>query len=352
MQHRLVRRIVALAFVAAIACGSVGPAPATVQAAAPVAQPACVEPNDEFQAACELTVAQDTTATIGNADDIDAYRFLVTDFDTVAKVALSELPAPYEAYIADWRGELIATSVATGTASQLAQAALKMPGVYYVFVRSKTGQFSTTEPYHLTATVDYGNRPARRVVWQQSVDALTADFQSQDGTVDYAFKDGRLTMTTKEAGTSERAAGGRLRIQESMKPGFGPAFSFVSDVRQTAGSDAGFYVAFGMSQDASVPSYRIIVDVEKGKFWLTQYGSDKPEPIVPVTPFAGLDRQGGVNRIAVHATETEIRVGLNGQDIVRLTDRRVAPGVVAIGSVAWGAPTTTILDNMMLTVPN
>ena len=155
MQRSIMRLVVALT-VLAVVSGGVGAAPPVALAGAPLEQAACAEPNNEFQAACVLPTGWDVTGTIEKADDVDAYRFVVLDFDAVARVDLFDLPAAYDAHIADWRGDVIASSSPSGGQSEMAQVALTMPGVYYVFVRSKAGAFNATQPYHLTATVDYG----------------------------------------------------------------------------------------------------------------------------------------------------------------------------------------------------
>ena len=128
MQRRTTRLIVWLTTIAVL-IGSVGGDPAGALAAAPAPmQGRCVEPDDDFQSACTFRRSNEMVGTIEHPDDVDAYRFVAMDFDTVVHVTLSDLPAPYEAYVYDWRGDQIASSVATGEQSQFAQAALHLPG--------------------------------------------------------------------------------------------------------------------------------------------------------------------------------------------------------------------------------
>jgi len=109
----------------------------------------CPEPNDTFQAACYLGAGSDALGFIGNADDVDAYRFDVRDFGSTVHLSLPDRPLPYRLSLANFDGEVLAS-----TSAATLDAKLPMPGTYYAFVDSATGQFDENTPYRITATVN------------------------------------------------------------------------------------------------------------------------------------------------------------------------------------------------------
>jgi hypothetical protein len=345
--HRSITRLaVAFAMIAVLAAGVVG-VPSRAFAAASALQDPCPEPNDAFQAACRLPAATDTLGTVGHADDVDAYRFEVVDFDTMARVVLADLPAPYEAYIADWRGDLIASSVPTGDRSELAQAALKMPGSYYVFVRSKTGQFDAGQRYRLSLDVDYGGRPARQALYSQDV-APDEDRHgtSPDGNVDFARSGGRFTMGIKKPGSDREPVFGTAPLQVVAQPDF----LVVSDVRVVGGTRTGFQILVGVSEDWET-SYNVTVDVTKNEVSVTRRANGARSTPVRATPIGVADQAGGVNRIVVQGKDGKIRVHLNGTDILNLAGQDVPAGRVVLQTVSWGEPVTVVFDNTLVTAP-
>ena len=346
MQRSIARLIVAVTVVAVLS-GGVWAAPSVARAGAPGAQDPCSEPNDTFQAACRLLAATDTLGIIGHSDDADAYRFEVLDFDTTARVTLADLPAPYEAYIADWRGDLIASSVPTGDGSELAQAALKMPGSYYVFVRSRTGQFDASRPYHVSLDVDYGGRPARRALYSQDI-APGEDRHgtSPDGNVDFARSGGRFTMSIKKPGSNREPVFGTAPLQVVAPTDF----LVVSDVRVVGGTSTGFQILVGVSEDWET-QYNVTVDATKNDVSVTRKVNGARSVPVRATPIDVADQGGGVNRIVVQGRDGTVRVHLNGKDILNLAGQDVPPGRVVLQAVSWGDPVTVVFDNTLVTAP-
>src|SRR3954469_10968054 len=110
-------------------------------------QDVCPEPNDTFQAACYLGPSSDATDYISSPNDVDAYRIEVLDFNTDVHVEMN-IPLPYKAELANWNGDIIASSSRDG-GSEVLDTTVPIPGSYYIFVHSSNGQFSDARPYEI-----------------------------------------------------------------------------------------------------------------------------------------------------------------------------------------------------------
>jgi hypothetical protein len=119
-----------------------------------VGQDPCPEPNDEFQQACSLGPDTDTSGFISSPTDVDAYRFQALDFGVQTHIELASPTGPYAIALGDWDGRTLAIS-SDNNGQQAIDATLPMPGAYYLFVQSPTGQFSDTSPYHLAVHFTY-----------------------------------------------------------------------------------------------------------------------------------------------------------------------------------------------------
>src|SRR5690349_17019476 len=98
-------------------------------------QDVCPEPNDTFQAACFLGKDSDALGFISTPTDVDAYRIEVYDFNTDVHVEMPKMPAPYKVELANWNGDVIATSGRDG-AGEVIDTTVDLPGAYYIFVHS------------------------------------------------------------------------------------------------------------------------------------------------------------------------------------------------------------------------
>ena len=152
MQRGMRRLLVVLVMLAGLTGGPRSAPPVALAGSLSQQQDACPEPNDEFQAACSFGGGGEVLGYIGHPDDVDAYRFEALDFDATASVVV---PFPYQAVIADWRGDVVAASMSVVGDGEQVAAPLLVPGTYYVFVRSRTSDVNADQPYRLAISLDY-----------------------------------------------------------------------------------------------------------------------------------------------------------------------------------------------------
>jgi hypothetical protein len=62
-------------------------------------------------------------------------------------------------------------------------------------------------------------------------------------------------------------------------------------------------------------------------------------------------RKTGVNRTVVRFVGSEIRVNVNGVEVLRADDDTFSEGMVGYGAATWGAPATVNFDNIIVTTP-
>src|SRR5689334_13051206 len=113
--HPIARRTIVLGLSVLLVSGALGwhlgEAPRAIVASAQ-AEDSCPEPNDTFQQACYLNDDRplDAPSYISAADDIDAYRFEVADFNSLFVVDMPTGPAGYRVNLVDWNGRVLASS--------------------------------------------------------------------------------------------------------------------------------------------------------------------------------------------------------------------------------------------------
>jgi hypothetical protein len=65
-----------------------------------------------------------------------------------------------------------------------------------------------------------------------------------------------------------------------------------------------------------------------------------------------VDTTGGVNRVTIHANESDVAVFINGQEVLRTTDNDVRTGNMDLGLLAQGQSLPTInFENIVITTP-
>ena len=208
----------------------------------------CPESNDSFQDACFLGPDSDALGFISRPDDADAYRFEVRDYNALVRVSLPDRPLPYRLSIADWTGRVI-LSQPDGSL----QTRLTLPGSYYIFVDSGTGQFSDSAPYRLSYGVTYASQPVPEVLYaaeyrggEKDIFTNTGTNRHADETGEYVIDGGRVMFILTASGTEAEPDGATLYLWPEP-PDPGPIvedFSMVIDARLVAGSTAGYGLIF------------------------------------------------------------------------------------------------------------
>lgn len=323
------------------------------QLATPAPRPAlagddvCPEPNDQFQQACYLGTSSDALGFLGRADDVDAYRIEVLDFDVVLRVRLAEQPFPYRLHLADWRGEPIAESQDEGGAQVITQQ-LGPPGSYYLFVDSRFGQFSDGTPYRVEAKLTYAigvPNVLYSTEFRRAGEAQEFSGENEWGT--YYTKDGRYHIDMAQGGDGDAAA-----VAWSYWGGSGAFsdFTFVADARVTTpGEDAGYFISWRRIDD--LEAYVLLVNLARHEIVVRQFEQTRQRTIVPQTPVAVLNPAPDVNRIIVRAVGDDHRININGVEVARFQDGALREGRIGLGAITVSNPVNVVYDNIIVTTP-
>src|SRR5688572_11393462 len=103
---------------------------------------ACPEPNDMSQTACYLASGSAALGVIACPDDVDGYRIETRDFGVRVNLELLDRPFPYRLSLVNFDGTLLSISD-----DARINATLDLPGSYYAFVESVTGDVDPERPY-------------------------------------------------------------------------------------------------------------------------------------------------------------------------------------------------------------
>ena len=306
-------------------------------------QDACPEPNDTFQDACYLGPESDAQGFISRPGDVDAYRIEVLDFNTEVHVEIPSMPAAYKAELADWNGDIIASSSPAG-AGQALDTTVGIPGVYYIFVHSPTNA-SSPQPYQIFRALTYPGASIPDILFtrefrQGSREALEAESEfaihSEDG--------GRYTIAMKVPGEIAEPS-------EAWWTGFGPEvtdFTMTVDTRVTNKVQAGSSVFFRHVDDQN--TYQVGLDSTVGAVQLWRIsGGDVTG--TGWTRSDTIDTDGGVNRIVIRCFEDHIVINVNGEDLINIRDGTFRKGLIGIGALAYGDPPIISFDNIIITTP-
>ena len=330
----------ALAFLlAAAALLAGGPGPAAARG-----DDVCPEPNDDQQAACYLGPNAEALGFISGADDVDAYRIEVLDFDVGVRVELAA-PRPYTVELLSWNGDLLAGSTPTDDGSGVVQATARLPGAYFVRVRSPTGAFSDVEPYVIFRELAYSGLSIPQVLYSSEFrEGQATGFVGTSEVAEHSEQDGRYTIAMLAGGTPAEPTVGWAAWGPPLAD-----FTLTVDARIVRGTDAGFQVYVRRADGAN--SYVVTVDARAGRAILTTLQDDVPTTTGWV-PSAAIDTRGGVNRCIVRAAGDEIRIWVNGASVIRVTDASIGGGRFGFGAIAWGAPPVVQFDNVLVTTPS
>jgi len=308
-------------------------------------QDVCPEPNDAFQSACFLGKDSDALGFISNPKDVDAYRIEVYDFNTDVHVEMPQMPAAYKIELANWNGDVIASSSKSGSGEAI-DTTVDLPGAYYIFVHSAAGGFSDTQPYQIFRALTYpgASIPDRLFTAEfreGSKSAVTGDTQFATHTE----KDGRYTIAMKIPGTTDDPS-------QAWWTGFGPEvtdFTMTLDARVVNKVDAGFRVFFRHTDDNN--TYSFAVDAKDGQVLLMKIVNGETAGNTGWQASSAVDTDGGVNRVVIRCFADQIRVNVNGEDVFDMKDNSFRKGRIGIGAIAFGPPPTVSFDNIIITTP-
>jgi hypothetical protein len=319
-------------------CGAIGVGLGLATVAAR-GEDVCPEPNDTFQQACYLGSRSDALGFISRPDDADAYRIEVLDFGVAVHVEVAESPAPYRTELANWNGDVIASS-----ADGVLDATVDLPGTYYIFVDSPTGAFSDAEPYRLYRRLQY---PGRIPQVLASADFRPSDTErnAADEVADYSVSEGRLVIGLKLGGTRSEP-----RVAHSRSGFVAENFTFAVDTRIEGAADTAGYVAYFRSVDAR-NHYVLTVDTANRTASLAKREDGRITGRMGPRQFGSINTAGGVNRTVVQCIGRNCRANVNGEEVFRVGDDAFTTGRLSIGPVTWGEPITGYFDNILVTVP-
>jgi len=346
-----VARVTAAA-VLAILPTLVPPTSTTASAAGPVAQgqDACPEPNDTFQTACYLGPSSEPLGYLSTPNDVDAYRIEVLDFNTDVHVEMAMMPAPYKLELANWNGDIIATSAGNGSGGEVIDTTVPIPGSYYLFVHSASGGFSASRPYQIFRALTYPGASIPDIIDYADFRAGSTTLFSGDlEHAVYKESDGRYTISMKYKGSPEEPS-------QAWMTGLGIVltdFTLTVDARVTNGVDGGFRIFFRKATDdnSADNTYSVVVDGRDGKALLTR-SKDGDAINSGWEPVSAINTSGGVNRVVIRCFEDEIRVNINGQDVFDVREGSIREGRIGLGALTWGDPAIVNFDNIIITTPS
>lgn len=335
---RVAPAVVALSLVIG-ALVAAGPGPATA-----LGDDVCPEPNDELQAACYLGPNAEALGFISRPADVDVYRVEVLDFDVGVRVELADMPQPYTVDLVSWNGDVLASSPATDDDSAVVATHVRAPGAYYIRVYSPTGAYDDVRPYVIFRELAYSGPTIPQVMYSSEFRAgQSTGFAGSTDVAEHAEGDGRYAIAMRTGGTPTEPAIAWATWGPSLTD-----FTLTADARVVGGADAGFQVFFRRAD--AFNAYVVTVDTRHGRVMLSRWVDDAPMDVGWVSSTA-IDTGGGVNRCIVRAAGHDIRVNLNGVDVIRTTDPTFGAGRFGFGAITWGDPPTVQFDNVLVTTP-
>lgn len=316
------------------------------QAMPALGQDVCPEPNDTFQAACYLGPSSDALGFISNPNDVDAYRIDVLDFNTDVHAQL-KMPHPYKLELANWNGDIIASS-STDQGAEVIDTTAPIPGSYYLFVHSRSGASSDTEPYNILRSLTYPGSKIPDVLF--SGEFRQGSKQAVEGETQYAVHSedgGKYTIAMKIPGAADDPS-------EAWWTGFGPDitdFTMTVDTRVASGSRAGPELFFRFVDEKN--NYFLLLDTNLGAVKLGRMTNGEVQSWTDWKQTDAVDTRGGVNRVVIRAFQDDILVNVNGEDVIDATDEGspLHEGRIGIGAITWNDPATVNFDNVIITTP-
>lgn len=116
------------------------------------------ESNNTLASAASIATNTNISSMIGVSGDKDYFKIATTTAQPKLKVTLSTLPYDYDIRLYNASGSLIASSVASGTTSELIKYNTASTGsTYYIYVYGYNGAFSSSQCYTLNASTSATN---------------------------------------------------------------------------------------------------------------------------------------------------------------------------------------------------
>lgn len=304
--------------------------------AAHAAEDPCPEPNDTFQAACFLGQDDDAIGYLASPNDVDAYRIEVLDFNAVTRIQLLDRPLPYAVELADWNGKVIASGKDGTIETKLAQ-----PGAYYVFVHTTDGRASATAAYRLHRELQYPSGKTPDILYSNELRFGAEPEAKVDNGAEYSSDGGRFTIKMLTPGAPGDAKGAISLWGPELTD-----FTLTIDTRMESEGLAGYNIFFRFSDDVG---YALIVTAER-LVGFGKAGGDQTQMLATAMP-KSLDLTGGVNRTTIHCVGDQIRIWINGEEVIHGRDATRLKGRFGFGAITTGAPPTVIFDNILATTP-
>jgi hypothetical protein len=327
-----------------------------------LAEDVCPEPNDEFQRACYLGTASDALGFIERPEDVDAYRIETLDDNVTAHIEIADAPGAYAFIVGDWNAQPVGQSSPSATGAAV-DVALPVAGTYFIFVQSPDGTFSPTTPYRLGITLTYpypdGSKP--QVKYAESfrdpeypgwLKQLPPAPSGKDA--DFIEIGGRYMISVNKPGIAQD-------WPRVASPTFGPDLDdFVLTVdsracdQDVATGYAGYRIGFRWQDPFH--QYSLAVNVEGRRAWLNKVDGTSMKDTVELTEptrSTYIDNKGGVNRTTIRAQGTNIRISINGGEIINIDDSSFSHGKFNFVAAAWSkARPLATFDNVLITSPS
>jgi len=314
----------------------------------------CPESNDTFQAACYLGTGGDAIGFISRPDDVDAYRFELRDFGTGVHLKLVDRPHPYRLSLVNYNGDVLESDPDGEIVARL-----ELPGTYYVFVDSGTGQFDDGVPYVLNETATYATPPGPQVVYSHEFSRSSPDAFQDTGSRQFSNANGtytldpitnRFTFQLNAAASLDKPTSEQfVLLPDPPEPGpVVDTFTMAIDTRMVEPVDAGYTVLFRYVDSGNF--YQVSVRLGTRQISVGKVINGELNELTGLRSVPKLS-QTGVNRTVIRAAGTDIRVNVNGENVAQLQDASLERGLVGFGAVTWAGPITTNFDNILVTVP-
>jgi hypothetical protein len=222
------------------------------------------------------------------------------------------------------------------------------PGSYYILVDSPTRSYDPNHAYTIERHVTYATPPIPSVLasgdFPPTLGGGTVD--RGDSTID--VHGGSLHQHMVDGGTENDPTDAPL----ILRPDFVRVtdFTMTLDAKLEGGSYAGFEVYFRFVDPDDY--YLLIVDSSLGKAKLLKVQDGNVGRLsdwVSIPKFAG---PGVMNRTVIKATASNIRVNINGVDVVTAKDSSFAQGRVGFGAITWSEPADVAFNNLLVTTPS
>lgn len=345
MSGVLYATIAALALAAVVAAPRAGAAPAR-------GEDICPEENGQFQTACYLGTRSEALGFIDHPTDTDGYRFEALDANAQVTLELVNRPFPYRLELADWRGNVIAS-----TAEGSLVATVPLAGSYWAFVDSPSNESSADQPYRLAVRLSYLSGPAPQALY--AADFLQFGGQAvgvlEGETGRISVTSGRLAVDLKRGGTPQAATEYGFGTDQAA-PNL-TDFTLMVDTRIVGGTRGGYNITFRRTPVTSQVTYRLTVDATSvgpvgGSARLSRRAADGL--LVPLSDWVAhpaIDVAGGVNRTVVRMAGNDIQIGINGHTLIRARDDTIAAGALGFSALTWAEPLSVYFDNILITSP-